>query len=205
MLGDVVGAEDKAPNMVLSIDDQLEQLAQIDVNIPDDERIRVADYAGYHPSVVYNQVLAGAAGVISDGGSVFVPNIFGEEIDKQLLAEWNPDLITFRPYYTDTDGSLYDLGDDCVNEMHRSLLEVPELADTSAVKNGKSTRFACMNLSLWYKARLIWHGLLTHICSSHRANRYTNAIISKIKQNGYMPPFQDLQAKIRAACRAREH
>lgn len=135
LLGDVVGAQDKAADMLQDFNAQCELLAQAISGIAEEDRVRVSDYHEYSPWEVYNKTLAEAAGVISDGGNIFVPNTFYMEIDFQLMAQWNPDLITFAPYYTDTDGTLYEFGVGCVNAYATSLLENPELENTTAVKN----------------------------------------------------------------------
>lgn len=135
LLGGAVAAQEAAAAMLRDFDAQCEQLARAIASIPEAERIRVSDYRFYMPLRVYNETLANAAGVISDGGAIFVPNVFSQEIDMHRLAQWNPDLITFRPYMTDSDGSLYEIHDEIADGRRAGLLEDPALAGTSAVKS----------------------------------------------------------------------
>nr|HMM33031.1 ABC transporter substrate-binding protein [Clostridia bacterium] len=134
MLGSIVDAQDEAVEMVKDIDAKLAWLAKTVASVPNNERVRVTDYRSYAPLKVYNGALSEAAGVISDGGAIFVERTYYQEIDDLLLIQWNPDLITIRPYITDTDGSLYEFGEDYVGRFISSLIKNPGLAKISAIQ-----------------------------------------------------------------------
>ncbi len=134
ILGGVVGAPEKASQMVQVVEAGLEELAQIVISIPKNERIRVTNYRDYYPMDVYDAI-ANAAGVISDGGTVFNSRHYDYlEIDDKILSDWNPNLITFLPYDIDSDGSIIDIGKNYVDAYIAYLLEKPGLSTISAIQ-----------------------------------------------------------------------
>lgn len=135
LLGEVVGAREKADEMVIDVETRLRQLAEIVSNIPEKKRMRVTHYQEHYPLSVYD-VIADAASVISDRGTVFKERHSDHlEIDDQLLAEWNPDLITITAYSTDTDGSILDIGDQYTDRYSSYLLNDKDLSSVAAIKN----------------------------------------------------------------------
>ncbi len=133
-LGEMVGAKDMAAQMVRDMDAALAQITQIVASVPEEKRVRVThfDYSDpecYRPNNFY--IIARAAGVINASGS----DTDCIEMNDELLVEWNPDLITVNPYYLDTDGSLYEIGDDYVEGSIVYLLNNPSLSCATAIKN----------------------------------------------------------------------
>lgn len=135
MLGKVVGAEEKAAQMVEDVETSLAQLAQIVSTIPKDERIRATYYCDYSPSQIFG-VIADAANVISDRGTVFIHRHYDYlEVSAQLLAEWNPDLILISPVSTDTDGYLLDVSKDYVDWYTNYFYDNPDYSGVAAIQN----------------------------------------------------------------------
>ena len=135
MLGEAVGASQKAEQMIQDLKTGLAQLEGIIEGVSENKRIRVTDYHDYYPIDVYD-VIASAAGVFSDGGSVFIDRHYDYlEIDDGLLSEWNPDLITIRPFSMDTDGTILDISEEYVNMYITHLLNKPGLSTVSAIQN----------------------------------------------------------------------
>ena len=140
MLGEVVGAPEKAAQMVQNIEAALAQITEIVARIPEEKRVR-AIYCGTwihyedneEPSYIPNNfpLIARAAGVINASGS----DTYYEAISNERLVEWNPDLIAIVPVYYDTDGSFYDVGDDFIEWSIASLLDNPTLSTITAIEN----------------------------------------------------------------------
>ncbi len=133
-LGEAVGAKDMAARMVQDMEAALAQITQIVSSVPQEKRVRVThfDYSEpecFRPNNFY--VIARAAGVINASGS----DTDYMEMNDELLAEWNPDLVTVNPFYLDTDGSLYEIGDDYVESSIAYLLNNPSLSNVTAIKN----------------------------------------------------------------------
>lgn len=128
MLGNVVGAPEKAAHMVQTMKTALAQLTEILSTIPDSKRVRAAHYENRQDNY---QLITRAAGIIDVSGS----DADYIEMSHGLLAKWNPDLITVNPFYLDTDGSLYDIGEDYVEKSIAYLLDDPKLSNVTAIKS----------------------------------------------------------------------
>ncbi len=132
MLGEVVGAEDMAAQMVRKVDDGLAQLAKIVANVPKEKRVRATHYKYMNPECyvpgIYD-VIAHAAGVVSASGTAQTA------INEKQLAAWNPDLITIDPISTDTDGSIYDISSDHTKSIIANLRKNQHLSSVPAIKS----------------------------------------------------------------------
>lgn len=135
VLGDIVGAPEKAAQMVQVVEDGLKELKQLVASIPEDERIRATYYCDYSPSSIFD-VIADAANVISDQGIVFVSRHYDyKEISASLLAEWNPNLIVVDPVSMDTDGTILDISKDYFDWYTASFYANPVFSPITAIQN----------------------------------------------------------------------
>jgi ABC-type Fe3+-hydroxamate transport system substrate-binding protein len=134
ILGEAVGAPEKAAQMMRNMEATLAQITEIVASVPEGKRVRVThfDYSDpecFRPNNFY--IIARAAGVINASGS----DTDYMEMNDDLLVKWNPDLITVNPFYLDTDGSLYEIGDDYVEDSIAYLQNNPSLSNVTAIKN----------------------------------------------------------------------
>lgn len=134
ILGETVGAKDMAAQMVRDMEASLAQITELVSSVPEGKRVRVThfDYSEpecFRPNNFY--IIARAAGVINASGS----DTDYMEMNDELLVEWNPDLITINPFYLDTDGSLYEIGDNYVEGSIAYLLNNPSLSNVTAIKS----------------------------------------------------------------------
>ena len=127
-LGEVVGASEKAAQMVHDMESALAQITEIVSSVSEEKRIRVVHYEDWQYGF---PMVARAAGVINANKS----QEDYLEMDSDLLVEWNPDLLTIVPVYYDTDGSIYDISDDFVDKYISFILNNPILSDVTAIKN----------------------------------------------------------------------
>lgn len=135
LLGEAVGAPDRADQMVREFEASLSALEAVIASIPLGERIRVSHYWQYGANEIF-EVIAEAAGVQSDAGSIVVRKHYDYmEIDHQLLSEWNPDLLTFTPFLADTDGSILEYGDAFVERRAGAYCNATELSSIAAIQN----------------------------------------------------------------------
>lgn len=153
MLGEIVCAPDEAAKMVQVVEASLAELGQIVSSIQEDERIRATYYCDYSPSCIFD-VIAEEVNIISDGGNVFVSNAYYQEIDDRLLSEWNPDLIAFAPFYTDTDGAVLSYGKDYSDVHTTYLLEKPGLSVTKAIQSNNVHPLSLHNSHYMVKSAL---------------------------------------------------
>jgi ABC-type Fe3+-hydroxamate transport system substrate-binding protein len=133
-LGDVVGAPERASQMMRNMEASLERIADIVAGIPKEKRARVTHYKHSDPEcfIANNfHIIAHTAGVISASGS----DTDYMEMNEELLVEWDPELITVNPYYLESDGSLYDFSVDDAEEKISILLNAPTLSDVTAIRN----------------------------------------------------------------------
>jgi len=77
------------------------------------------------------RIVARAAGVIDEIGG----DENYSEISLQQVAECNPDLITIDPFWLASDGSLWDISADYVEDSLAYVLDNPKLSNVKAVKN----------------------------------------------------------------------
>ena len=137
MLGEVVGAPEKAAQMVRDMEASLAQITEIVANIPDEQRVRAIycdDWLSYEEDdyFPYNFPLAArAAGVINASG---IDTYYGT-ISIDRLVEWNPDLLTIVPVWYDVGGYICDISDDFVEQFTASFLDNPALSTVTAIKN----------------------------------------------------------------------
>ena len=132
-LGEAVGAKDMAAQMVRNMEATLAQITQIVSTIAQEKRVRAAYFDYSHPECYIPNnfsIIARAAGVINASGS----DTDYKQMNDALLKEWNPDLITFIPFFLDGP-SLYDIGDEFVEKRISSILNNPQLSAITAIKN----------------------------------------------------------------------
>lgn len=125
-IGDAVGERERAHEMVLILESELEDIARS----VDNEHMskRNAAYVGeYCP--LWDDVI-GAAGIdpLSYDHMCLFDNI-------EVLGNWNPDIILFSPYALDTDGSLLSVGQEYVWEVASLISNNPMLTTISAVQD----------------------------------------------------------------------
>lgn len=139
IIGEAVSASEKAAQMAQDMEAALAQITQLVSNIPEEKRVH-AIYCGidfpYEDSEEYYYfpnnfpLVARIAGVINASGS----DTYYEHVSNEGLTKWDPDLITVSPFYLDTDGSLYDIGDDYLEESITYILNNQKLSGITAIR-----------------------------------------------------------------------
>jgi len=128
ILGEAVGAPEKAAQMSQNMEDSLAQITEIVSKIPEEKRVHALHYETWQSKF---RIVARAAGVIDEiGGDEFYSEIIPEQI-----AECNPDLITINPYWLDNEDSPWAFGADYVEKRLAHILDNPKLSNVKAVKN----------------------------------------------------------------------
>lgn len=126
LLGNTVGAMEKASQMIVSFENSLAQLQEAVSSIPDEKRMYATHYS--LNEIAFYDEIARAAGVINAGGAE------GSAVTIEQLAAWNPGLITVDTVAYDTDGSVNNLSNDYTERFIQTLLETPDIFDVEAVK-----------------------------------------------------------------------
>jgi len=144
-LGEVVGALDKADQMIQDMDAELRKIAEIVSTIPAEKRVRVAFFStdGPHSFQPYTfNMITNAAGVININGTntdYYIVDSRNSDLlimSETLLTEGNPDLIVYDPAVNDSDGSLLGVFDDYTQRYVESLAVDPILAAAPAILHG---------------------------------------------------------------------
>lgn len=140
VLGEAVGAPEKAAQMVRDMDAALVEIAETVAGIPEEQRVRAAYWGredgssdgGVCCELPNNfSLIAHAAGVINASGS----DADYEAISIKRLVEWNPDLLAIVPVSYNSDGSIWEISGDFVEWFTNSFLDNPELSNVTAIKN----------------------------------------------------------------------
>lgn len=128
ILGEAVGAPEKAAQMLQGMEDSLAQITEIVSKIPEEKRVHALHYGTWQSKF---RIVARAAGVIDEIGG----DENYSEISPEQIAECNPDLITINPFMLDNDDSPWAFGADYVEESLAYILDDPKLSNVKAVKN----------------------------------------------------------------------
>lgn len=128
ILGEAVGAPEKAAQMLQGMEDSLTQITKIVSKIPEEKRVHALHYEAWQSKF---RIVARAAGVIDEIGG----DENYSEISLEQIAECNPDLITINPFMLDNDDSPWAFGTDYVEESLAYILDDPKLSYVKAVKN----------------------------------------------------------------------
>ena len=129
-IGDVVGEPERAHEMVLNLEEELEDIAHF-VDHVHMSKCSSAAYVGeYYPYPLWDDVV-GAVGIapLSYEHMCYFDNI-------EVLENWNPDIILYDPYVFDTDGSLLPVEQGYVSNDASLIANDPKLAIISAVQEG---------------------------------------------------------------------
>lgn len=145
LLGETVGAEDKAKQMIEQIDGTLLLINNAVSKIPIEERLRTVycwDGPWRDGGIVYYMILSERFSFVAESAGL-IPLIAHEPpeglevITQEQLIEWAPDLLVIVPISYDTNGAILDVDLEHSRKVISEFINDPKLASVPAIKNRK--------------------------------------------------------------------
>lgn len=145
LLGETVGATDKAKQMIEQIDSTLFLTNKIVSKIPTEKRLRAIycwDGPWLENGTVYYMIRSEEFSFVAESAglvplSAHQPPEGLEVITQEQLIKWAPDLLLIVPICYDTNGAILNVDPAYSRKVMNEFINDPKLASVPAVKNRK--------------------------------------------------------------------